>query len=69
MDHLRSNNLEERRKKGGCSSIKDQIAGLGATSNGSNAPMASSGLLNPVFASWLMGFPAAWLKSLDSETR
>jgi len=36
---------------------------------GSNAgPMASGGQLNPDFTCWLMGYPAGWLNSRDSET-
>lgn len=34
---------------------------IGQTPNGSNATTAKRGAPNPVFAFWLMGFPAEWI--------
>jgi hypothetical protein len=36
------------------------LAGPGPTLNGSDAPTASSGQLNPAHSRWLMGLPSAW---------
>ena len=66
MDHLPSSNLEARKKKGGCSNLKDQI---GTTSNSSPAPTEKRGSLNPAFVRWLMGFPTAWESSAPTGTR
>ena len=57
MDHLPSSNLEARKKKGGCSNLKDQI---GTTSNSSHAPTENRGQLNPAFVCWLQGFRPEW---------
>ena len=66
MDHLPSSNLEARKKKGGCSNLKDQI---GTTSNSSPAPTEKRGSLNPAFVRWLMGFPTAWDDCAPTGTR
>ena len=66
MDHLPSSNLEARKKKGGCSNLKDQI---GTTSSSSPALTAKRGSLNPAFVRWLMGFPTAWDDCAPTGTR
>lgn len=58
LDHMKSSNLEERRKRGGCSNLKDQVAGLPA--NGSHAQTEKPGQLNPAHSRWLMGYPPEW---------
>lgn len=64
MDYLPSRNLSERKKKGGCSNLKDQVSGT--TQNGSNAETANGGALNPAFVCWLMGYPPEWLNCAPS---
>ena len=66
MYHLPSSNLEARKKKGGCSNLKDQI---GTTSSSSPAPTEKRGSLNPAFVRWLMGFPAEWDACAPTGTR
>lgn len=41
--------------------ILKETAPTGPTPNGSNATTAKRGAPNPVFAFWLMGFPAEWI--------
>jgi len=56
MDHLPGGaNLEERRKRGGCSNVKDQV--FGAMSNGSPAVTGNAAPLNLGLCLWLMGYP------------
>jgi hypothetical protein len=58
MDHLPSSNLENRKKKGGCTNLKDQVSGL--TPTGSIAQTTSGDQLNPAHSRWLIGFPPEW---------
>jgi hypothetical protein len=58
MDHLPNSNLENRKKKGGCTNLKDQVSGL--TPTGSPAETEKPGQLNPAHSRWLMGFPPEW---------
>ena len=51
-------NLEERRKRGGCSNVKDQV--FGTMSNGSPAVTGNGARLNPDLCRWLMGYPKEW---------
>lgn len=64
MDYLSSRNLAKRKLKGGCSNLKDQVAGLelasGPPSTSPPAPTAKRGALNPEHSRWLMGYPPAW---------
>jgi hypothetical protein len=62
MDHLESGNLENRKTKGGCVNLKDQVplTASGGTPNGSGAATGSGGQLNPRHSGWLMGLPIAW---------
>lgn len=41
----------------------------GATSTSYTAPTGKPGALNPELSRWLMGFPAGWGSSADTETR
>lgn len=66
MDYLPSANLEERKKKGGCCNLKDQVSGLDA--NGSLAGTGNPARLNPEFCRWLMGFPPEWANCVPTET-
>ena len=66
MDYLPGGaNLEERRKKGGCSNLKDQAFGMPAT--GSPAGTAPAAPLSPELSRWLMGFPAEWGSCAPTE--
>jgi hypothetical protein len=66
MDYLPGGaNLEERRKSGGCSNLKDQAFGMPAT--GSPAGTAPAAPLSPEHSRWLMGFPAEWGSSAPTE--
>jgi hypothetical protein len=58
MDHLASGNLENRKKRGGCVNLKDQITGL--MPSGPPAATGKRGQLNPAHSRWLMGYPPAW---------
>ena len=63
MDYLPSSNLAERKKKGGCSNLKDQVTLIsGPTPSGSPAKTEKpAGLvLNPNHSRWLMGYRAEW---------
>ena len=42
------------------SQLSNAVAHLGPMPTGSTAPTAKPGQLNPAFARWLMGYPAAW---------
>ena len=67
MDHLPSGNLEERKKKGGCSNLKDQVSGIPLTS--SPATTENRGALNGGFSRWLMGYPVEWCQIAISTWR
>jgi hypothetical protein len=71
MDHLPSSNLQERKTKGGCCNLKDQISALsfGPPATGSPASTERRGQLNPAFSRWLMGFPPAWDDYAPTATR
>jgi hypothetical protein len=61
---------EERGKRGDNCRLEDQAQMThGLISNGSHAPMANIGVLNPEFARWLMGFPADWGSCAPTGTR
>ena len=66
MDHLPSGNLENRKKNGGCSNLKDHVAQLtdsGEMPSGSIAGTGNgvlSGQLNPGHSRWLMSLPPIW---------
>lgn len=63
MDHLPSKNLEERKKKGGCCNLKDQVTLIsGPTQSSSHAETEKpAGLvLNPNHSRWLMGYREEW---------
>jgi hypothetical protein len=67
MDHLPGGaNLEERRKHGGCSNLKDQVFGM--MLNGSPAVTGNAAPLNPDLSRWLMGYPKEWDVFRDSAT-
>jgi len=70
-DYLPSYNLEERKKRGGCSNLKDQVplTDSGEMPNGSPAPMEKRGQLNPELPRWLMAFPEGWSNYAPTETR
>ena len=71
MDYLPSSNLAERKKKGGCSNLKDQVPLIsGPTPSGLTAPTEKPAelVLNPHFSRWLMGYRAEWLCSEVLET-
>jgi hypothetical protein len=40
--------------------LRDQVLASGPTPNGSPAPTAKRGQLNPAFSRWLMGLPPEW---------
>jgi hypothetical protein len=71
MDHLPSSNLEARKKKGGCSNLKDQVTIIsGQTPSGFlvKTEKPAGLVLNPHFSRWLMGYRAEWLCSEVLET-
>ena len=45
-----------------------QVRHHGTAPNGDPERMETSGVLNPTFASWLMGFPDAWTQTVLSAT-
>jgi hypothetical protein len=51
--------------------LNHQVAHVisGATLNGSTAPTAKGGLLNPEFSRWLQGIPATWPSCATTATR
>jgi hypothetical protein len=51
-------NLEERRKRGGCSNVKEKV--FGTMSNGSPAVTGNGAPLHPDLCRWLMGYPKEW---------
>lgn len=50
-------------------SLQAQLTADGTTANGSHAPMASRGQLNPEHTRWLMGFPREWASCAPTATR
>ena len=72
----RSSPNENRTKKATPSQLAGEhgqylaVQAIGATlQNGSNAPTANGGSLNPAFPCWLMGYPTAWESCADMVTR
>ena len=75
MDHLKSVNWEERKKKGGCSNVRDQaamtpaLAGSGPTPSGLPVATEKEGQLKPEHSRWLMGYPKEWDDFVPTEMR
>jgi hypothetical protein len=57
---------QEARGAGGLN-LSSLVSHLGPTSNGSPAPTAKRGQLNPDLSRWLMGYPVAWLFAAPSN--
>lgn len=60
MDVMESYNLEARKTKGGCVSLKDQMHIVTGAQPGSPAQTGPRGVLNPQFPVWLQGYPPEW---------
>lgn len=74
-------NLENRKTKGGCSNLKDQVTmfsgvqqtGSGETQDGTSAETESTdpgkGRLNAHYSRWLQGYPPEWCEAAKRASR